>query len=60
MLLLMSRSTSTIATQSHGKQFICNEIQQRHVVNQNQLNSRALTFLLFDTAGAIYRIWYES
>lgn len=49
-LFLLSGAVSAFAGQSHGKQIICDEIQQRYVVNQNQLNARTLNFLLFDAA----------
>ena len=39
-----------LAAQPGGKQVVCEEIEQRLIVQQSQLNSRALNFLLFDAA----------
>ena len=33
-----------------GRQLICDDIERRYIVNQSQLNSRILNFLLFDAA----------
>lgn len=40
----------SVAVQSGGPQYVCNDIEQRYVVNQSQLNTRLLNFLLFDAA----------
>lgn len=49
-LLLLTDCGSAFAGQLRGRQIICDEIEQRYVVNQNQLNSRTVNFLLFDAA----------
>jgi len=49
-LLLLSAGGTTLAGQSRGNQLICDQLQQRHVVNRNQLDSRTLNFFLFDAA----------
>ena len=41
---------SLVTVQYEGKRLICDDVEQRYVVQQNKLNSRALNFLLFDAA----------
>ncbi len=49
-LLLLSGNGTTLAGQSRGNQLICDEIQQRYIVDRNRLDSRTLNFFLFDAA----------
>ena len=49
-LLLLAGNGTTLAEQSRGNQLVCDGIQQRYIVDRNPLDSRTLSFFLFDAA----------